>query len=193
MKREEKKEMSWKEPWNDINLDQLKKLDNLYSQVKDADHWYHIDSDEFKEFKASLEGAHKKYESLRDIGRNINEREKREIQSIFDTVQNKSVKYLGDKAQKARGTGIGEDRYQIALSSLDVASHGKAKEIVDFHNTFRVRSGSKSVSFNDLTERSTQNSNQRKEAIKARREAEKNKKKANVLDEEAPQKKGKSK
>ncbi len=187
MASEEKKEMSWKEPWNDINLDQLKKLDNLYSQVKDADHWYHIDSDKFKEFKSSLESAHKKYESLQNIGRNINEREKREIQSIFDNVQNKSVKYLGDKARKARGTDMGEDRYQIALSSLDVASHGKAKEIVDFHNTFRVRSGSKSVSFNDLTERSGQNSNQRKEAIKAKREAEKNKNKGRLVNDNGPE------
>ena len=173
--REASDKNNWKEPWKDITLDDLKKIHNLYTQMVDADHWYHINSGEYKQLLGSMKVASELYTKISDRGRlSLTGREKRDIQNMFDNIRVKSTSYLSDKAEKERGTDLGKDRYEIAISALDVASHGKAKETVEFHNTHRVKKGKKTISFAELNERKAQTSDERKETIKARREAARN-------------------
>lgn len=165
----------WMEPEIDISLKALENLDNLSGQLKDADHWYHRDSKEFKQFKAALKEAHDKYEQYKGLGRELTDAEKKELIPLFDKVADTADRYLTGKENRDRVTGLGAERYDIAFSALHVTSYGKAREKMMIHNFFKAKRGSKELTIKDLEDRAGRTSEQQQAHKKAQKEAAKQK------------------
>lgn len=165
----------WLYPEDNISIDALQKLDNLYAQHKDADHWYHRDSKEYRQFKAALKEAHDKYEECKLFGRELTEAEKKELVPLFDKVASSADKYLSGKELKDRKSKLGQERYDIAFSALHVTSHGRAKEKMRDHNFYRALRGSKEISVKDLEDRAGRSSVQKREYKKSAKAASKDK------------------
>lgn len=153
----------WMQPEKNISIESLGKLDNLNGQLKDADHWYHRDSKEFKEFKAALNEAHEKFEQYKNLGRDLTDEEKASLTPLYDKVAAAADKYLNGKETRARKTGMGQDRYDIAFSALHITSRGAAGEKIMYHNMFNEKRGSKMISVKELEERAGRTSKQQKE------------------------------
>ena len=165
----------WMHPEKSITIESLGKLDNLNGQLKDADHWYHRDSKEFKQFKAALNEVHEKYEQYKNLGRELTDAEKQSMIPLFDKVANAADSYLDGKETRARKTDLGRDRYDIAFSALHITSRGLAGGIIKHHNSFNEKRGSKKISVKELEERAGRTAKQQKEYQKAQKEAAKQK------------------
>ena len=163
----------WLEPEIDISLKGLESLDNLSGQLKDADHWYHMDSKDFKQFKAALKEAHEKYEQYKGLGRELTDAEKKDLVPLFDKVADTADKYLTGKENRERNTDLGKERYDIAFSALHTTSYGRAREKLRIHNFHKEKRGAKELSVKELEERAGRTSEQQKAHHKAQKEAQK--------------------
>ncbi len=151
-------------PEENASLEDLRKLSNLYDQVVAADHWYHKDGDEFKKFKASLKDAHDLYQELQGkTEEELNSIEKGKIAFSKDKVALSSNKYLADKGERGRHSDLGQDRYEIAFSALDVASHGFAKKQAYVQNIKHTRRGTKTISLEEMEARAGRTHQQQKQ------------------------------
>lgn len=163
----------WLYPEENITKESLEKLDNLYGQLKDADHWYHRDSKEFKEFKAALKEAHEECKRLN--GAHPSYERSKELVPLFDRIASSADKYLTGKESRDRISGLGKERYDIVFASLCVTSKGKAKEQMKIHNLFREKRGSKELSVIELEDRAGRTAEQQKAHQKVQKEASKQK------------------
>ena len=168
----------WMAPEKNITIESLGKLSNLNAQLKDADHWYHRDSKEFKQFKAALKEAQEKFDQYKNLGRDLTDAEKQDLTPLFDKVAATADKYLEGKETRIRKTDMGQDRYDIAFSALHITSRGIATKAIMHHNRFNERRGSKNISVKELEARAGRTSKQQKDYQKAQKEAAKQKEKA---------------
>ncbi len=161
-------------PEESTSLEDLRKLSNLYEQVKDADHWYHKDGDKFKKFKASLKDAHDLYQELKDKKDNeLSSIERGKIAYSKDKVAISSDKYLMGKGERARHSDLGQDRYEIAFSALDVACHGFAKKRAYIHNIKHTKRGTKTITLEEMEARSGRTVQQQKQHQREQKNAQK--------------------
>lgn len=164
----------WLSPEDNINMESLKRLDNLYDQFKKEDSIFHWNSTEYEKLRAALKQAHEQYVQASQRGGELTDAEKTKLVPLYDEVSERAYNYLKDKAEKERTYDLGKNRYAIAFSALNVASRGRAKEQLHIHNANRIRHGSKTISVNDLIDRSTRNNTQQKQREKMVKEGSKN-------------------
>ncbi len=167
---------TWLNPPEDsASIDDLRKLSNLYEQVQAADHWYHIDGAKFKNFKSSLKDAYDLYQELQGkTDDTLSSIEKGKIAYCKDKVEIYSNQYLANKENRGRHSDMGQDRYDIAFSALDVASHGFAKRKAYFHNIHHTRRGGKTISMKALEERAGRTHEEQKQHERSQRTAQNN-------------------
>ena len=161
-KREEGR-LSLTDPKREQNfVRHMNNLVRLGEQFKLADHWYHGNGEAYdklvegmdtlrdmwllKEAELGQERAEGKdaylaYEDLNKFNKKI-----REVEALAET-------YLSDKG-KARGTGLGKDRYAIAMNMLYELDPKKYREQELQHNTYREsHNDARRVTLQDLQKR----------------------------------------
>jgi hypothetical protein len=164
-----------------LTMDNLKKLNNLYYQVVDADHWYHKDSDKFKQFKRALEEAHNLYEEMSEDEDDIDDEDleriyEAKISHLNENILASSYHYLDDKTFKARGTDLGQERYEIAFAALSLTNVGLFNYMARNSNITHEASNTKKVSFDDMQARAKRSIEDHRVYMKNRnKEEEKNK------------------
>ncbi len=143
----------WLQTGRDVNLDNLKKMDNLYKQFKDADRLIYVNSEEYTELKNRLRDAAHMYRKVTKEGRELLPEERAEMESAFDDISDAALKYIDGKEKKERETAHGQSRYEIAFAALGVASRGAALEKIELHNIEHILRESKTLSIDELMAR----------------------------------------
>ncbi len=147
----------WLRPENNVSLEAMKKLDNLFDQFDKEDSIFHYNSGRYEKLRAALKEAHDKYSELSAKGRKMTEKDKVECVRIFDKINKASTRYLEDKKVKERGSKLGQSRYEICFAALNITNHGSAVAIMQPHNQYRYLAGAKEISLADLEKRAGRN------------------------------------
>ncbi|MCR5674193.1 MAG: hypothetical protein K6G16_00640 [Lachnospiraceae bacterium] len=150
--QEAAKAAAWRRPARAITEESLDKMVNLYDQMcgEDANRFLHGDSKAYKNLeRAILEVKYLRDEQKRKQ-KTFTPEQLSDLMTMMDRVSDAAKIYLKDKS-KARGTAMGQERYEIAMAALHVANAGAAKAMLAEHN--RKRSDKKKVSLEELTGR----------------------------------------
>ncbi len=165
-------------PWlnasKEINMDSLKKMNNLYEQFKNEDHRLYINSDEYTDLKNSLKVAADMYkEVINRQNTELSSEEKINMQAAFDTISDAALKYIDGKEKKARKSDHGQNRYEIAFAALGISSEGAFNEKIELHNIKHILRDSKTLSLEELMERGDRTVEQQKAYEKTHKPREK--------------------
>ena len=177
-----KNDKPWLHPENNIDKKSLQRLDNLYDQISNSKRTLHSNSNEFKALRDALKEAHEKFGQLKGEleTRELTDKEKKELVSLYDKVSKTSEAYLKDKKDKKRGSDLGQERYEIAFAALQVTNAGSAKYTADYHNRFREAKGERArkVSLDELMARSNRTHDEQKTHEREKKEAAKNRRRS---------------
>ncbi len=177
----------WMHPENNISMEPLKKMDNLYDQFRNADSKAHWNSGKYEALRDALKEAHDKYEELSRKGGNLSAKDKADLVDIYDRIVQKSSAYLDKKDNRERKTDLGKERYDIAFAALNASSHGEAKRTAHTHNVKHVSRSARTVSLQELTERTNRTNAEQKAHEKAVKEAAKQRRKNIKPEEKKPE------
>ena len=152
-------------------------LAELGEQFKMADHWYHKNSEEYKNLDKAMDGLRKawlaiemKGDRVRKAGQtfSLGAEEYDKINHWAGEVEYYATEYLKDKG-KARGTGLGEDRYDMAMTILSKVSPDFYKQEEAYHNRVREDNhDSHRVSLKDLEEKVGKHADKNREKLTER-------------------------
>ncbi len=151
----------WYNPEFNISMDSLKRMDNLYEQLKDSNHWYHWDSSGYTKLRDSLAAIHIEYVKLSDAQTNIlSPADRIHLLQLFDDASDKALKYMGN-AKLNRGSDLGKERVDISLSVLGIVNKGTLLERLEKDKSVAKENHLK-VNLDELMERSGRTNEEQK-------------------------------
>ena len=151
----------WLDTGRDVNLESLKKMNNLYEQFKNEDRLIYINSEEYNELKNRLKDAAHMYRKI-EKGGEMSAVERAQMECTYDAISDAAMKYIAGKEEKERKSDHGQNRYEIAFAALGVASRGAVLEKIELHNIKHLLHDSKTLSINELMERADRTVKQQK-------------------------------
>ncbi len=171
----------WLQTGRDISMDSLRRMNNLYEQFKNEDRLIYINSKEYNELEKKLKAAADMYKKVSAEKREISSDERARMEAAFDAISDAALKYIEGKEEKARETDHGQNRYEIAFSALGVAYKGTANAKIEMHNIKHLLNESKTLSIDELMDRSDRTVKEQKRYEKTHKPRAKEKqKKANI-------------